>query len=496
MIDIIDTIMWALGILFTVSTILVSLVIFLENRNPSKTIAWLLIFAVFPIGGLIIYIFFGQNVRRKKIFKTQKIFSNIKISHVFNNIKEFDNLLLVQKQAIVDNIIFNDSSMDNSKKVMSLLLNTGRTPFTLNNNIKILTNGNQKFNELIKDLKKAKHHIHMEYYIIKNSEIGNKIKEILIKKANEGVKVKILYDDVGCWRLWFDRKFFGDMRKHNIEIYPFLRSKIPFLNKRLNYRNHRKVVIIDGIIGYTGGINIGDEYLGKSKKFGFWRDTHMKIKGESVYMLQLIFLLDWYFASKNKIFDEEYFPSICYKGDSIVQIAASGPDSDWEVIHQAYFSAISKAKKRIYIQTPYFIPDESLMMALKTAALSGVDVRIIFPEMADHKIVHLASSSYFKDILKTGGKVYLYSKGFMHSKILIIDDDICSVGSANMDIRSFMINFEVNGFIYDEKVTKRLEKDFMKDIGNSKEITYEDYINKPLIQKIKESASRLFSAIL
>ncbi len=496
MIDIIDTIMWALGILFTVSTVLVSLVIFLENRDPSKTIAWLLLFVVFPIGGFIIYILCGQNVRRKKIFKTQKIFSDIKVSDLFNNIKEFDNLLFVEKQAIVDNIIFNDSSMDNSKRVMSLLLNTGRIPFTLNNDIKILTNGNQKFDEMIKDLKKAKHHIHMEYYIIKNSEIGNKIKDILIKKANQGVKVRILYDDVGCWRLWFDRKFFDDMREHNIEVYPFLKSTIPFLNRRLNYRNHRKIAVIDGKIGYTGGINIGDEYLGKNKKFGFWRDTHMKIKGESVYMLQLTFLLDWYFATKNRIFDGEYFPSISYKGDSIVQIAASGPDSDWEVIHQAYFSAISKAKNRIYIQTPYFIPDESVLMALKTAALSGVDVRIIFPQIADHKIVHLASSSYFKDILKTGGKVYLYKKGFMHSKILLIDDDICSVGSANMDLRSFMINFEVNGFIYDEKVTKRLEKDFMEDIENSEEIKYEDYINRSIVQKIKESAARLFSAVL
>ncbi|WP_242967893.1 cardiolipin synthase [Tepidibacter mesophilus] len=496
MIDIIDTIIWAFGILFTVSAVLVSLVIFMENRDPSKTIAWLLIFVVFPIGGFIIYMFCGQNVRRKKIFKTQKIFSDIKVSDLFNNIKEFDNLLFVEKQAIIDNIIFNDSSMDNSKSIMSLLLNTGRIPFTLNNSIKILTNGNQKFDEMIKDLRKAKHHIHMEYYIIKKSDIGDKIKNILIKKANEGVKVRILYDDVGCWRFWFDRKFFSDMREHNIEIYPFLKSTIPFLNRRLNYRNHRKIVVIDGKIGYTGGINIGDEYLGKNKKFGFWRDTHMKIKGESVYMLQLTFLLDWYFATKNRIFDGQYFPSISYKGDSIVQIAASGPDSDWEVIHQAYFSAISKAKKRIYIQTPYFIPDESILMALKTAALSGVDVRIVFPQIADHKIVHLASSSYFKDILRTGGKVYLYKKGFMHSKILIIDDDICSVGSANMDLRSFMINFEVNGFIYDEKVTKRLEKDFMEDIENSEEIKYEDYINRSVFQKIKESAARLFSAVL
>ncbi|SHK52422.1 cardiolipin synthase [Tepidibacter formicigenes] len=494
--DIIDSLLWVFGIVFTISAVLVSIVIFLENRDPSKTIAWLLLFVLFPLGGFIIYLLCGQNIRKKKIFKTQKIFSEIKATRLFKSLKEFENLILVEKQAIMENLIFNDLNMDNKKRVINLLLNTGRAPFTLNNKVQILTNGEQKFNQLLKDLKNAKHHIHIEYYIIKECEIGNKIKDILIQKSKEGIKVRVLYDDVGCWRLWFRRSFFNEMRNANIEIYPFLPSYFPFFNRKVNYRNHRKIAVIDGNIGYTGGINIGDEYLGKNKKFGFWRDTHMKIEGESVYMLQLTFLLDWYFASKKRVFDEKYFPSISYKGDSIVQIVASGPDSDWEAIHQAYFAAISQAKKRIYIQTPYFIPDESILMALKTAALSGIDVRIIFPGIADHKIVYLASLSYFEDILKSGGKVYLYKKGFIHSKVLLIDDDIASVGTANMDLRSFMINFEINGFIYDKKVIKRLEKDFIQDIKDSEEIKLVEYLNRPIIQKIKESAARLFSPIL
>ncbi len=494
--EIIDSLLWAFGIVFSVSAVFLSIVIFLENRDPSKTIVWLLLFILFPMVGFILYLLFGQNIRKKKIFKTQKLFSEIKTQKVFKSLKEFESLIIVQKEAIMEDLIFMEPNRFAVKRVMNLLLNTGRSPFTLNNKVKILTNGKEKFEELIKDLKNAKEYIHMEYYIIKESEIGNIIKEILIKKAKAGVEVKILYDDVGCWKLWFERNFFNQMEKAGIQIKAFLPAFFPFFNRKVNYRNHRKIVIIDGNIGYTGGINIGDEYLGKNKKFGFWRDTHMKIQGEAVYMLQLTFLLDWYFSTKEKLFDEKYFPSIPYCGEHIVQIVASGPDADWEAIHQAYFTAISQAKKRIYIETPYFIPDESILMALRTASLSGVDVRIIFPIKPDHKIVHLASLSYFEEILKAGGKVYLYEKGFIHAKVLLVDEDIVSIGTTNMDVRSFMINFEINGFIYDKEIRNRLEKDFLEDIKNSKEITLEEYLNRSMMQKIKESAARLFSPIL
>ncbi|OPJ56000.1 cardiolipin synthase [Alkalithermobacter paradoxus] len=494
--DVLNYLWWIVGIIFTISVASVSIIIFLENRDPAKTIAWLLVFILFPVSGFIIYLLFGQNIRKKKIFKTQKLLLELKSSNTFKSIKEFENLVAIQKNAITENLLFDDEGSFAKKRIMNLLLNMGRSPFTLNNKIKILTNGEEKFNELANDLENAKDHIHMEYYIIKDSQIGRTIKEILVRKAKEGIDVRILYDDVGSWRLWFKKSFFDEMRKEGVKIYPFLPSLLPFLNRKINYRNHRKITVIDGKIGYIGGINIGDEYLGKSKRFGFWRDTHMKIEGEAVYMMQLTFLFDWYFSSKTLLFDKKYFPRLGFCGESIVQIVSSGPDSDWEAIHQAYFTAICQAKKRIYIQTPYFIPDESILMALKSAALSGVDVKIIFPGKPDNKVVYLASLSYFKDILKAGGKVYLYQKGFLHSKILILDDDISSVGTANMDMRSFMLNFEINGFIYDKQIAKELLDDFVKDIEDSKEITLDEYINRPMIQKIKESASRLLSPIL
>jgi len=476
---------------------IISMSIILENRDPARTVTWLLIFILLPGIGLMIYAICGKNIRKRKLFKTQKLANNIKEEKLFENLQEIEELVQLEKNSIKKNKLLNESEDEYAKKrVISILLNTGMFPFTTNNKIDVYIDGNEKFDNLIKDIKKAKDHIHLEYFIIKDSDIGRKIKNLLIEKSKEGVKVRILYDDVGCWRFWFHRKFFNEMKRNGIEVMPFLPAKFPIIGGKLNYRNHRKIVIIDGKIGYTGGINIGDEYLGKSKKFGYWRDTHIRIEGTSVYMLQMIFLIDWYYTTREIIIFKKYFPKMNYCGDSMVQVVASGPDSDWEAIHYAYFSAICQAKKNIYIETPYFIPDESILRALKSAALSGVDVRIIFPKIADHKIVNSASYSYFDDILRSGGRVYLYTKGFIHSKIVIIDDKISSTGSANMDLRSFMLNFEINAFIYDEDVVRVMTEDFFEDLKNSEEIKDADFNKRNIIKKVKESIARLFSPIL
>lgn len=492
-----DIILLSYVIISYVAGIIVSINIILQNRDPAKTMAWLLIFILLPGIGLVIYAALGRNIRKRKIFKTQKLATNIKENNLFKNMEPIEELVELEQRAINGNDLIKDTYYEGiKKKVISLLLNTGKFPFTTNNNVKVFIDGNEKFESLLKDIEQAKEHIHLEYFIIKNSGIGIKLKELLIKKANEGVSIKILYDDVGCWRFWFDRRFFQDMKDEGIEIVPFLPAKFPIIGGKINYRNHRKIAIIDGHIGYTGGINIGDEYMGKNEKFGYWRDTHIRIEGSSVYMLQMVFLIDWYYTTKKESFDERYFPKLNYMGNSMIQVVATGPDSDWEAIHYAYFSAICNAKERVYIETPYFIPDESLLRALKSAALSGVDVRIIFPSIADHKIVHQASYSYFDDILRSGGKVYLYKKGFIHSKVVIIDDKISSIGSANMDLRSFMLNFEMNAFIYDKKIIKKITDDFFKDIENSEEIKLKDFENRPFIKKWVESVARLFSPIL
>lgn len=484
--------------LFYILSAIVSIKLILENRDPSKTLIWILIFMLFPVVGILIYAVLGRNIRKIKMKKTYKMANNMKKENLLFNLDEMKELAKGQSIMIKEGKLPYSENIDfRVLRVVSLLLNTGIFPFTINNNVEIYVDGNEKFKNLVKDIRNAKDHIHLEYFIIKDSEIGEQIKKELIEKAKAGVKIRIIYDDVGCWRFWFHRKFFNEMRTHGIEIIPYLKGKITIpIGGQINYRNHRKIVIIDGKIGYTGGINIGDEYIGKNKKFGYWRDTHIRIEGTSVYMLQMIFLTDWYYNTKEVLLEEKLFPKLNIKGNSMMQIVASGPDSDWESMHYAYFYAICQAKKSIYIETPYFIPDESLLKALKCAALSGVELIILFPKIADHKIVNTASYSYFQEILESGGKVYLYNKGFLHSKVIIIDDFMASTGSANMDLRSFKLNFEVNAFIYDRKIIKEIKKDFMADLDNSEELERMKFESRNTFMKVKESISRLFSPLL
>ena len=485
-------------VLFYILSVIVSIELILENRDPSKTLIWILIFMIFPFVGILAYAVLGRNIRKIKMKETYKMANNMRKENLLFNLEEMQELAKGQSSMIKEGKLPYSENIDfRVLRIVSLLLNTGIFPFTLNNNVEIYVDGNEKFKNLIKDIQNAKDHIHLEYFIIKDSKIGEKIKNELIKKAKDGVKVRIIYDDVGCWRFWFHRKFFNEMRNYGIEIVPYLKGKITIpIGGQLNYRNHRKIVVIDGEIGYTGGINIGDEYVGKNKKFGYWRDTHIRIEGTSVYMLQMIFLTDWYYNTKEVLLKEHLFPKLDIKGNSMMQIVASGPDSDWESMHYAYFYAICQAKKSIYIETPYFIPDESLLKALKCAALSGVELIILFPKIADHKIVNTASYSYFQEILESGGKVYLYNKGFLHSKVIIIDDFMASTGSANMDLRSFKLNFEVNAFIYDAKLIEEIKNNFIEDLQNSEELERVKFENRKTIVKVKESISRLFSPIL
>lgn len=485
-------------VLFYILSVIISIKLILENRDPSKTLIWILIFMLFPVIGILTYAALGRNIRKIKMNKAYKMANNMKKENLLFNLDEMKELAQGQSTMIKEGKLPYSKNIDfRVLRIVSLLLNTGIFPFTINNNVEIYVDGNEKFENLIKDIRDAKDHIHLEYFIIKDSEIGEKIKKELIDKAKAGVKIRIIYDDVGCWRFWFHRKFFNEMRIYGIEIIPYLKGKITIpIGGQLNYRNHRKIVVIDGKIGYTGGINIGDEYIGKNKKFGYWRDTHIRIEGTSVYMLQMIFLTDWYYNTKKVLLKENLFPKLNDKGSCMMQIVASGPDSDWESMHYAYFYAICQAKKSIYIETPYFIPDESLLKALKCAALSGVELIILFPKIADHKIVNTASYSYFQEILESGGKVYLYNKGFLHSKVIIIDDFMASTGSANMDLRSFKLNFEVNAFIYDNNIINEIKKDFMDDLENSEELERNKFENRNTVMKIKESIARLFSPLL
>lgn len=483
-------------IFFAILAIFVSLLIFFENRDPAKTISWLLVMIFLPGIGFVLYLLFGENLRSSKVKKTKVAVAKFLNSQDIKGMISLQILSATQKQALKDNVMFHDLESEGKKKVMQLILNSERSPFTLNNKVDIYTDGLDKFEQMLKDIENARSYIHLEYFIVKNSEIGKKLKDALIKKAKQGVKVRFIYDEIGSFRLFFHPEFARQMKAAGIEFRPFIQVHFPYLHRKFNYRNHRKICVIDGEIGYIGGLNIGDEYVHENKKFGFWRDTHLRIEGESVYMLQTIFLVDYYIGSGQKLNQQELFPSMAYKGDSLIQIVSSGPDSQYESIYNAYFSSIAHAKNTIYIETPYFIPDDALLTALRTAVLSSVDVRIIFPSFPDHNVVYYASLSYLEELLELGCKVYLYEKGFIHSKMILVDEEIASVGTANMDIRSFMINFEVNAFIYDEPTISRLYEIFEADIKDSKELLYSDFKARPIVQKIAESAARLFSPIL
>lgn len=473
-----------LTMVLTIISIVVAIVIFLENRHPSKTIVWLMILSINPLIGLLFYSLFGTQYKKQDNFKFKpKVDFN-----TINTIKKHD----------YDNLNFNIELLDlknNYINLYNLLTNITDTVLTNQSQSKVLTNGKETYESIISEIRKAKQHIHMEYYIINSDKIGNRIKDELIQKAKEGVKVKILYDYVGSIKL--SKKYIRELRESGIETKSFEKVKFPKFNNKINFRNHRKIIIIDGKVGFVGGINIGDEYLGENKSFGFWRDTHLIIKGENVWDLQKIFLEDWFYATKRKINDYplcEPFENITENG--LTQIISSGPDQQWQTIKQIMFTMINSAKKSIWITSPYFIPDEDILSALKTAALSNIDVKLLMPSFPDKKIVFYASRSFYEELIEAGVEIYTYQKGFVHSKIIIVDDELATIGTSNMDTRSFNLNFEVNALLYKTDSVNELIVDYKNDLTESKLIKLEEFKNRSNKEKIYESFSRLSSPLL
>lgn len=489
--------MWGAYMTFTaISAALVSLalllniilavfVVFLERRDPGSTWAWLLVLFFVPVAGFILYLIFGQNLSRKKLFQW-KDSNKIGIMEITKN-----QIELLQ----TGEFPFHDTKTIQYKDLIYMLLVNDRSILTQDNKVEIFSDGKDKFQSLLQDLDKAKDHIHMEYYIIRNDKLGNELLQMLVKKAKEGIDVKVLYDAMGSRRL--PKRFFRPLLEAGGKVSAFFPALIPHLNLQVNFRNHRKLVIIDGESGYIGGFNIGDEYLGLNKKFGYWRDTHLKISGKAVFSMQTRFILDWNQASSAKIrYEDRLFPEIGAKGDTDVQLVSSGPDSEWEQIKYGILKLISSAKKYIYIQTPYFIPDASVLDAIKIAALSGVDVRLMIPNKPDHAFVYWATYSNVGELLKTGAKVYIYDNGFIHAKTIIADGKIATVGTANIDVRSFKLNFEVNAFLYDRALVQQLVDIFHEDVKHSHGLSWEEYQNRSLYIRFKESFSRLLSPIL
>ncbi|RIW32716.1 cardiolipin synthase [Bacillus salacetis] len=475
-----------LGIFLVLNIAFACVVVFLERRDAGATWAWLMVLVFIPVLGFIMYLVFGQNLTRKRLFQwdeMKKIGIEELISRQVNEIKG-------------DSFSFKDSTIGTNKEMIYMHLMNNEAVLTQDNDITVYTHGEDKFDALLKDIKAAKNHIHFQYYILRRDALGKRILTALTEKARQGVKVRVLYDEMGSRTL--NKRFFRELIQAGGEVEVFFPSRIPYINPRLNYRNHRKLVIIDGIIGYVGGFNVGDEYLGLNPRFGYWRDTHLRLEGSAVLAMQTRFILDWNQASASRDIhlEHRYFPTAKFTGNAGVQIVTSGPDSEWEQIKNGYIKMISSAKESIYIQTPYFIPDASLLDSLRIAALSGIDVRIMIPNKPDHMFVYWATFSYIGEMLKAGARIYIYENGFIHAKTIVVDSKISSVGTANIDVRSFRLNFEVNAFIYDIELSRELGSIFLKDIHLSRELSTEEYLKRPLWIRFKESISRLLSPIL
>ncbi|MEC4115124.1 cardiolipin synthase [Myroides pelagicus] len=480
-----------LEVLYFLLTIFVAIRIVYDTDSISKTLAYLLLVVFVPILGVFFYFSFGINYRKRKMYSKK----------LENNDDYSDRLNKRLKEIRIDFKQKGNRIVQENRSFINLLSSSamGEGPLLVDNQVDILENGESFFPRLLEDLKNAKHHIHIEYYIYEDSEIGREIEAVLLQKIAEGIEVRFIYDDYGSRSI--RKNIARNICKHGGEAFAFNEIIWIALANRLNYRNHRKIVVIDGIIGYTGGINISDKYDNRKndKNDYFWRDTHMRMEGTGAYGLQYIFLADWNFCSKQSIsFSKDYFPKVASNEERKVpvQIISSGPDSDVPSILYSVLKAIQTAKEEILITTPYYIPDESLQLAIKMAVLSGKKVKMLLPGITDSMIVKWASESYFQELLESGVEIFLYKKGFIHAKTFVTDTGICSIGTCNLDHRSFDLNFEVNAVVYDEVLAIQMREMFVRDCQEAIPLDLKIWNKRSKWQRMKNSLVRLLAPLL
>lgn len=473
-----------LSLLYLLTILFLCLVIVFQNRSPVKTLSWVLVVLLVPFLGIFFYIFFGQNYRKQKIFSKKNVL----------DLEQLTSYAALQANALPERMELESEAIREKIHLMKLMLNNNKSALTEFNKIELLIDGTETFPAMLKAISESKSFINMEFYRFESDDLGTIFCEALMLKAREGIKVRIIFDDVGSWSL--DNKIIKRMKGCGIEIFPFMPVQFPWLTNKINFRNHRKILVVDGINGFVGGLNIADKYLHGMKEIGKWRDTHLVIKGEAVATLNSVFMVDWYFVSNILLADEPgHFDFEKVSERCWIQMASSGPDSDWANIMQVYFSAIATARKSIYISTPYFSPDESILNAMKTASLSGVDVQMILPNKSDSVVAYWNTRSYIDELLEAGIKIYLYGNGFNHSKYIIVDNVFATVGSANVDMRSFDLNFEVAALIYDESFSASLYEVFLNDIANSVKVEPELWANRKKSDRYKESLSRILGPL-
>lgn len=494
---------WLMEHLLYINLLLSVVIVFFQRRDPKAVWTWLMLLYFIPVFGFFFYLIFAQDFRKSRMFRVKEVED------------KFRRPIQTQEEYLRRMGAFpGDELATDYGDLIYYNLEQSGSVLTVANQVKVFTDGKEKFADLCQELKKAEHFIHIQYYIIKNDELFDAMIPILKERVKAGVKVRILYDGMGG--RFMPKKKWKELEAAGIHTACFFPPFLGRLNLRVNYRNHRKIVVIDGHTGYVGGFNVGREYIGRDPKFGYWRDTHLRITGDAVISLQIRFALDWNYAAKENLFRESQYFMDCRmplhmlgevddpkKPDVYqvqlplgIQIITSGPDSSVRLIRDNYLQLIHRARHHIYIQTPYFVPDDAVLSALKMAAGSGLDVRIMIPGKPDHPFVYWATYSYIGELVAAGARCYTYEKGFLHAKCLMTDGRVSCCGTANMDIRSFELNFEVNATIYDEDSTEILEDAFRKDLEDCREVTREVYESRNLWIRIKEQGCRLLSPLL
>ena len=480
--------MLILEIIVLVNSALAFVTVFREKRDIAATWAWMLVLVLLPVVGFIAYAFIGRKLPKGRMFRLQRQVA-----------VQLEERLNQQREEIGDKIMPADQISHSVINMVNMFMETDHAFLARKNRVRVITDGHDLFHLMMEDIERAHSSIHIEFYTFYNDKIGNDILDLLVKKAQAGVEVRVIYDPWGSMGTW--KRFFKPLIDVGGHVEAFLGTRSAVIDFRLNFRDHRKIVTIDGQVGYVGGFNIGDQYLGRKEKFGYWRDTHLRIVGSGVFSLQARFMLDWNATDRDHPFKDDriehkYFPLTKVKGETSLQIVSSGPDSDLQQIKMGYMRLIQTAEKRLWIQTPYLIPDDSVLDSLRIAAMAGVDVRIMIPDKPDHAFVYRATQYYARQLADDGVKIYFYHNGFIHAKTMVVDGRIASVGSANMDYRSFKLNFEINAFIYDPVVATQLEEIYEADMRHSELITPEKFKQQSAYLRFKQTASRLLSPIL
>ena len=472
-----------LKILYFLTFLLIPVVI-TRKKRPTSALSWIMAIIFLPFLGAFLYLLFGTDRIKNK--GKQKLVSNVGLREKHHDIEP--NWSRHDLRELKYELPFEATDI--------LRVSSKLSPFGAveDNELEILVDSEETYQKMEEAILSAQHHVNLDYYIFDPDKVGARFRDLLVKKARQGVKVNFLYDAIGSLRLGWSRKFLDSFRAAGIEPREFLPLRTFFKPWNVNLRNHRKILIVDNKIGFTGGLNIGEDFLNRKGKR--WRDTHMKVEGPAVAQLQWVFCEDWYFATEEDLFNPDYFPPVAPSGDYIAQVVPGGPDQTEEVIPRVFFTAISEAKKSIYITTPYFIPDLPVYIALQTAALRGVDVRLLLPFKSDHPFVLLAAHSYYEDLLKSGARIFEYVPGILHAKMLVADDHFVVLGSANLDIRSFSYSFELNVQIYSDRFTKIAKKVFLEDLENSRELTRDEFLERPSYIEFAENVCRLFSPLL